>query len=102
MCFISSRQLRDTDKILFDLKTNLQVLEKALSVVKERYGADMCQFLRLTLRRGYDQRPSATELLQLPFIQHCLQLMGSTLCKEPLEGGCGQGVEVKKVGVARG
>ncbi len=88
MCHV---QLRDTGKILFDLKTNLQVLENALLTVKECYGPDMCQFLRLALRRGYEQRPSAKELLQLPFIQHCLQLIGSTLCKESVEGGQGQG-----------
>lgn len=73
---------------MFDLKTNSKVLEDVLIYVKEHYGNDLCQFIRMTLRRGYEQRPSTLQLVDLPYIQKCLQLNDSALYKG-LEGGCG-------------
>ena len=76
-------QARETGSLMFDLKTNLRVLEEALSHVKERYDSDLCQFLRMTLRRAYEQRPYVTQLLELPYVQRCLELNGSSLYIPP-------------------
>lgn len=76
-----------TGALLFDLKTNLQVLESVVLQVRQHYGQDLCHALRTILCRHYEQRPSALHLSQLPYMQQCLQLAGSTLYKQPLDVG---------------
>lgn len=74
-------QAEETSVLLFDLKTNLQMLEDVLTHVKERYTLDLCQFLRATLCRNYKHRPSSLDLVELPYVQKCLSLNGSALFK---------------------
>ena len=73
---------------MFELKTNLEVLEDVLSKIRDRYGCDLCQFIRMALRRGYEQRPYVQQLVELPYVQRCLLLTGSTLYKPPAVGMC--------------
>lgn len=81
-----SLQRREMVPLLFELKNNPQVLEDVLPPVEERYGPELCQFIRMTLRRGYQQRPSSMELTELPFIQKCLGLSYSDLHKGLVAG----------------
>lgn len=37
------------------------------------------QTIRMMLRRNFHQRPSATELIQLPYVRTCLELSKSAL-----------------------
>lgn len=64
---------------LFEIKQNPQCLEDALSdLSKGKYSADLCQLIRTMLRRNFQQRPTAVELVTLPYIQECLLLNPET------------------------
>eukprot|EP00731_Ephydatia_muelleri_P023863 Em0016g134a len=49
-------------------------------VLDQEYSAALCHFIRATLRRAFQQRPTVKQLLELPYIQECLALSQSKLC----------------------
>lgn len=64
---------------LFEIKQNPQCLEDALNELpRVGYSVEMCQLIRTMLRRNFQQRPTAVELLDLPYIQDCLLLNPET------------------------
>ncbi|EGD74369.1 serine/threonine protein kinase [Salpingoeca rosetta] len=65
--------------LLFEVKHKPHRLEEALKEVERSYSKDLCQTIRTMLRRNFHQRPSAVELVQLPYIRSCLQLSQSAL-----------------------
>jgi probable inactive protein kinase-like protein SgK071 len=67
---------------LFQIKQSPQVLEETLEQVGQKYTADLCQVIRTMLRRHFQERPTAISLLELPYIQECLALSNSALCKQ--------------------
>eukprot|EP00911_Craspedida_sp_UC1_P002656 UC1_evm1s1954 len=64
---------------LFEIKHSSQRLETVLKTVGETYSKDLCAVIRSMLRRIFQQRPSAAELVQLPFVRSCLALSKSEL-----------------------
>ncbi|KAL5483787.1 hypothetical protein EMCRGX_G020202 [Ephydatia muelleri] len=66
--------------LLFQIKLAPQVVEEALDRVAKEYSAALCHFIRATLRRAFQQRPTVKQLLELPYIQECLALSQSKLC----------------------
>lgn len=72
--------------VLFQLKDNPQLLEDVLEKVAEQYTPDLCQLIRITLRRSFHQRPTAKEMVDLPFVQECLSFSNSALYKGPKNG----------------
>eukprot|EP00794_Sanderia_malayensis_P016190 gene16190-17817_t len=74
--FMDAAQISGT---LFQIKQSPVDLEDVLETVAKGYCADLCQVIRTMLRRNFQQRPSAAELLELPYVQGCLKLYGSQL-----------------------
>eukprot|EP00112_Aurelia_sp_Birch-Aquarium-sp1_P006306 Seg1698.8 transcript_id=Seg1698.8/GoldUCD/mRNA.D3Y31 product="Serine/threonine kinase-like domain-containing protein STKLD1" protein_id=Seg1698.8/GoldUCD/D3Y31 len=74
--FMDAAQIGGT---LFQIKQSPQVLEDVLETVAKAYSADLCQVIRTMLRRNFQQRPSAQDLVDLPYIQDCLKLCGSSI-----------------------
>ncbi|EDV28030.1 uncharacterized protein TRIADDRAFT_63635 [Trichoplax adhaerens] len=68
-----------TAGILFQIKHSPQVLEEVLENVSKKYSADFCQLIRTMLRRNFQQRPTAADLVALPYVKDCLLLSGSAL-----------------------
>ena len=61
--------------ILFEIKQNPQCLEDILSdLPKQGYSAELCQVIRTMLRRNFQQRPTAVELVEIPYVKDCLLL----------------------------
>ncbi|XP_062514884.1 serine/threonine kinase-like domain-containing protein STKLD1 [Corticium candelabrum] len=83
---------------LFQVKQSPQILEETLEKVGQKYTADLCQVIRTMLRRKFQQRPTAIDLLELPYIQECLALSNSALCKQSAEaaGAAGPGKPIPK------
>jgi probable inactive protein kinase-like protein SgK071 len=82
---------------LFQIKQSPQVLEETLEQVGQKYTADLCQVIRTMLRRHFQERPTAISLLELPYIQECLALSNSALCKQSAKfAGAGPGKPVPK------
>ncbi|XP_013388890.1 serine/threonine kinase-like domain-containing protein STKLD1 isoform X2 [Lingula anatina] len=68
---------------LFEIKNDPQVLEQVLEdIQKQKYSADLVSLIRIMLRRNFKQRPTAVELLDLPYIQDCLVLCDSELAEK--------------------
>ena len=44
-----------------------------------RYSKELCAVIRSMLRRIFQQRPSAADLVQLPYVRSCLALSKSAL-----------------------
>eukprot|EP01135_Chromosphaera_perkinsii_P010539 Nk52_evm49s2152 gene=Nk52_evmTU49s2152 len=65
----------DIHQALMDIKRSSRGLERVLDDVRAQYDGALCQFLRTILRRNYKQRPTAKELLLLPFVQSCVRLV---------------------------
>ncbi|XP_065068204.1 serine/threonine kinase-like domain-containing protein STKLD1 [Rhopilema esculentum] len=74
--FMDAAQIGGT---LFQIKQSPQVLEDVLETVAKAYSPDLCQVIRTMLRRNFQQRPTAQELVDLPYVQECLKLYGSSL-----------------------
>lgn len=68
--------------VLFQLKDNPQVLEDVLERVNKEYSPDLSQLVRTMLRRAFHQRPTMREMVELPLVQDCLKLSGSSLFKK--------------------
>jgi len=90
---------------LFELKNNPQLLEDVLNRVgcedsavaaaakatsdglaadapeTRLYSMELCATIRSMLRRNFQQRPKAVELVDSPYVQECLRLNGSPLAK---------------------
>lgn len=64
---------------LFEIKHSSQRLETVLKTVAETYSKDLCAVIRSMLRRIFQQRPSAADLVQLPYVRQCLALSKSAL-----------------------
>ena len=65
--------------ILFEIKQNPQCLEDVLSdLPKHNYSPQLCQLIRTMLRRNFQQRPTAVELVSIPFVKDCLLLNPDT------------------------
>lgn len=92
--FMDSAQISG---ILFQLKDSPQTLEEALGTVAEHYSHDLCQLIRMTLRRAFHQRPTCRQLLDLSLVQQCLQLIQSPLYRESTKGGEGSSEAIKPV-----
>lgn len=73
--YLDAAQMSST---LFQIKQSPQVLEKVLEKVAENYknGKELCQIIRIMLRRNFQQRPTALELCELPFLKECITLSG--------------------------
>ncbi|XP_032240753.2 serine/threonine kinase-like domain-containing protein STKLD1 isoform X2 [Nematostella vectensis] len=65
---------------LFQIKSNPETLEDILRQVKPIYksGNDLCSVIRTMLRRNFQQRPTAKELLEMPYIKSCVELAKGT------------------------
>eukprot|EP00057_Strongylocentrotus_purpuratus_P012112 XP_011666586.1 PREDICTED: serine/threonine kinase-like domain-containing protein STKLD1 [Strongylocentrotus purpuratus] len=66
-------------EVLMGIKQDPARLEEALEPVGKTYSADLSQVIRTMLRRNFQQRPSALELVELPYIKECLALSNSAL-----------------------
>ena len=61
--------------ILFEIKQSPQCLEDVLvELPKYKYSAQLCQLIRTMLRRNFQQRPTAVELVAFPYVKECLSL----------------------------
>lgn len=86
---------------LFELKNNPQLLEDLLNRVggedvavptedseaagatgSKLYSIDLCALIRTMLRRNFQQRPKAVDLVDYPYVQECLRLNASPLAKK--------------------
>eukprot|EP00056_Hartaetosiga_gracilis_P002485 m.54025 g.54025 ORF g.54025 m.54025 type:complete len:605 (+) comp11071_c0_seq4:95-1909(+) len=67
--------------LLFEVKHKPHRLEEALKEVERSYSKDLCQTIRMMLRRNFHQRPSTTDLVKLPYVHACLELSKSDLVK---------------------
>jgi len=74
--FMDAAQIGGT---LFQIKQSPQTLEDVLETVAKAYSPDLCQVIRTMLRRNFQQRPTAQELVDLPYVKDCLKLYGSSL-----------------------
>ena len=60
---------------LFEIKQNPQCLEDVLvDLPKYKYSLQLCQLIRTMLRRNFQQRPTAVELVAFPYVKECLSL----------------------------
>nr|CAB3264290.1 serine/threonine-protein kinase Nek6-like [Phallusia mammillata] len=60
---------------LFEIKQNPQCLEDILAeLAHHKYTAHLCQLIRTMLRRNFQQRPTAVELIAFPYVKECLLL----------------------------
>ncbi|CAK8673061.1 unnamed protein product [Clavelina lepadiformis] len=70
--FLDPVQISST---LFEIKQNPQCLEDILTdLPKYKYSPNLCQVIRTMLRRNFQQRPTAIDLLTLPYIKECMLL----------------------------
>ena len=70
--FLDPVQISST---LFEIKQNPQCLEDVLvELPKYKYSLQLCQLIRTMLRRNFQQRPTAVELLAFPYVKECLSL----------------------------
>ena len=75
-------QQTQISRVLFQLKETPQVLEEVLEKVNKEYSPDVSQLIRTMLRRAFHQRPTMKEVVELPLVQHCLELSNSPLVKK--------------------
>ncbi|XP_028411067.1 serine/threonine kinase-like domain-containing protein STKLD1 isoform X2 [Dendronephthya gigantea] len=75
--FLDSAQASST---LFQIKQSPHVLEDVLEKVGKHYtnGKELCQIIQIMLRRNFQQRPTALELCDLPYIKESMKLSGKT------------------------
>lgn len=59
---------------LFQIKSSPQELEEVLKDIGKTYAKDLCQTIRLMLRRNFQQRPTMKELAELPYVKSCIAL----------------------------
>ncbi|XP_027054590.1 serine/threonine kinase-like domain-containing protein STKLD1 isoform X1 [Pocillopora verrucosa] len=63
---------------LFQIKQSPQELEDVLKEVEKAYktkdAKDLCQTIRIMLRRNFQQRPTMKELAELPYVKGCIAL----------------------------
>ncbi|KAL9989644.1 hypothetical protein ACROYT_G004211 [Oculina patagonica] len=59
---------------LFQIKHSPQELEDVLKDVGKTYAKDLCQTIRIMLRRNFQQRPTMKELAELPYVKSCIAL----------------------------
>lgn len=71
----------EMSSILFQLKSSPQIIEDVLNNVSKHYSADLCQLIRVMLRRAFHQRPTCKDLSLYPYVQECLGLTNSSLFK---------------------
>eukprot|EP00048_Salpingoeca_helianthica_P016729 m.233895 g.233895 ORF g.233895 m.233895 type:complete len:638 (-) comp19339_c0_seq1:78-1991(-) len=64
---------------LFEIKHSSPKLEEVLKEVNKSYSKELCQVIRAMLRRNFKQRPTALDLVKLPFVRSCLELSHSKL-----------------------
>ncbi|XP_066913740.1 serine/threonine kinase-like domain-containing protein STKLD1 [Clytia hemisphaerica] len=65
--------------LLMDIKTKPQALEDILEQIAKIYNPSLCQAIRTMLRLNFQQRTTASELIELPYMQECLALNESPL-----------------------
>lgn len=88
---------------LFEIKHSSQKLEEVLKEVNKSYTKDLCQVIRAMLRRNFKQRPSAQDLVKLPFVRSCLELSHSKLVEgakkaaAAADGGSGKPTTTKRI-----
>lgn len=97
--FLDAAQIGTT---LFQIKQSPQVLEDVLETVGKNYSLDLCQVIRTMLRRNFQQRPTAQELVDLPYVKNCLKLYGSSLLSPTSSIHDGQGKDVPSVPKEKG
>ena len=74
--FLDSIQI---SRILFEIKQNPQCLEDILAdLPKQGYSLELSQLIRTMLRRNFQQRPTAVELVTIPYVKECLLLNPDT------------------------
>ncbi|XP_046845438.1 serine/threonine kinase-like domain-containing protein STKLD1 [Xenia sp. Carnegie-2017] len=78
--FLDSAQ---ASSVLFEVKQSPRVLEDILLKVSKYYdcGKELCQTIQILLRRNFQQRPTAFELCDLPFVKECFTLSGKVSLK---------------------
>lgn len=75
--FLDSAQASST---LFQIKQSPHVLDDVLEKVGKHYtnGKDLCQIIQIMVRRNFQQRPTALELCELPYIKESMALSGTS------------------------
>ncbi|XP_071802748.1 serine/threonine kinase-like domain-containing protein STKLD1 [Asterias amurensis] len=72
----------NVNAVLFDMKQSINLLEGILEKVQEDYSPNLAQLIRTMLRKNFQQRPTATELVELPYIKECLALSQSHIVQK--------------------
>ncbi|XP_033117364.1 serine/threonine-protein kinase Nek4-like [Anneissia japonica] len=85
MATCKSMQVTEVHSLMFDMKQNNPPLEDALKDIEKEYSVDICHLIRTMLRRNFQQRPTAIELVEIPFVKNCLALSGSELAGKKKE-----------------
>ncbi|KAL5260439.1 hypothetical protein ACHWQZ_G010537 [Mnemiopsis leidyi] len=89
MATTATHDANEIASILVQIKHSPQVLEEALKLVGEQYESELCGVIRTMLRRNFKQRPTALELKQMQYVNHCIALSKS----KPGDAGVYNGVE---------
>lgn len=78
---------QEVSQVLFDIKQNPQCLEDTLNRMSDNsYSPQLAQLIRDMLRRNFQQRPTAQDLVAYPYVKECLLLNpGSELVKKKKE-----------------
>lgn len=79
MATCSTMDAAQISAALFEIKQDPQCLEDVLAgIQKSGYCTQLCQLIRTMLRRNFQQRPTAAELVAIPYVQECLLLNPET------------------------
>ncbi|XP_033115678.1 serine/threonine kinase-like domain-containing protein STKLD1 [Anneissia japonica] len=71
--------------VMGDARTSARTTKHALKDIEKEYSVDICHLIRTMLRRNFQQRPTAIELVEIPFVKNCLALSGSELAGKKKE-----------------
>ncbi|XP_072016203.1 serine/threonine kinase-like domain-containing protein STKLD1 [Amphiura filiformis] len=85
MATCGTKETSEVHAVLFEIKQSPVNLEETLEEIGKKYSADLCQLIRTMLRRNFQQRPTAVELVELPYIKECLLLSNSALVNKKKE-----------------
>ncbi|XP_064649533.1 serine/threonine kinase-like domain-containing protein STKLD1 isoform X3 [Lineus longissimus] len=70
---------KSMSQCLYVLKNDQVMLEDLISKTTGTYSNDLLALIRCMLRRKFQQRPTAVELLDMPYVKECLTLSDSAL-----------------------
>lgn len=90
MATTCTHDCNEIGSILVQIKHSPQVLEEALKLVGEQYESELCGVIRTMLRRNFKQRPTALELKEMTYVNHCIALSKSKPGAEGNTNGVGE------------